>query len=146
MTVRVLYATIEGNTEAFIDKLTEVAQEAGDQLDAQLIGDETEYADETQPFVVVVPTYLSGGTGTGPEVHEIFTNALGEYVEYGHNRDLIRGVIGSGNRNFNVQYVLTAKRYAEKFAVPLIADFELRGNRFQVPKIYNRIKEQLGDN
>ncbi|WEV54729.1 class Ib ribonucleoside-diphosphate reductase assembly flavoprotein NrdI [Leuconostocaceae bacterium ESL0723] len=145
-TVRVLYATIEGNTQAFIDKLDAVARQAGDQLDAQLIGDETEYAQEERPFVVIVPTYLTGGTGDGPEVEEIMTNALGEYVEFGHNRQLIKGVIGAGNRNFNVQYVLTGKRYAEKFGVPLIADFELRGNKFEIPKIYAKIKAQLGEN
>ena len=37
------------------------------------------------------------------------------------------GVVGSGNRNFNNQYCLTAKQYSQRFGFPVLADFEMRG-------------------
>ncbi|CAH1856049.1 class Ib ribonucleoside-diphosphate reductase assembly flavoprotein NrdI [Convivina praedatoris] len=138
--INVLYASIEGNTESFINKLREVTEANGDILNSKLIGDETEFEQVTKPFVAIVPTYLTGGTGTGPEVTEIFTNALDDYIDFSDNRKFLVGIVGSGNRNFNVQYILTAKRYAQKYQVPLLADYELRGSRFDAQKIYQKIK------
>lgn len=96
------------------------------------------------PFALV-PTYLTGGTGTGPEVTEIFTNALGEYIDFGNNARYLKGVVGSGNRNFNVQFNLTAIRYSEKYNVPMIAAYELRGSVFDAKIIYNKIKRNIGE-
>ena len=92
--INLLYASTEGNTKSFVEKLKKVAIEQGDTLNARLIGDETEYANETEPFFALVPTYLTGGTGTGPEVTEIFTNALGEYIDFGNNARYLKGVVG----------------------------------------------------
>ncbi|MDD9138944.1 class Ib ribonucleoside-diphosphate reductase assembly flavoprotein NrdI [Fructobacillus sp. CRL 2054] len=142
---RVLYTSIEGNTESFINKLKAEAEAAGDQLSVLEIGEENDFAHEKKPYVILVPTYLNGGTGTGPEVIEIFTNGLGDYVDYGNNARYLRGVIGSGNRNFNDQYILTAKRYAKKYNVPVIGDYELRGTQREAEKIFARIKETLGE-
>ncbi len=36
------------------------------------------------------------------------------------------GIVGSGNRNFNHQYCLTAKQYSERFGFPVLDTFELR--------------------
>lgn len=144
-TYRLLYASIEGNTQSFINKLQAVAEEKGDTIDAKVVGDETDYEEEHQPFVAIVPTYLTGGTGTGPAVVEIFTNALADYIDFADNATLIKGVVGSGNRNFNDQYILTAKRYAKKYQVPVIGDYELRGTPYDAEKIYQSIKETLGE-
>lgn len=37
------------------------------------------------------------------------TTALGEYIEDGNNARYCIGVVGSGNKNFNEQYCLTAE-------------------------------------
>ncbi|MBS9335332.1 class Ib ribonucleoside-diphosphate reductase assembly flavoprotein NrdI [Fructobacillus sp. M1-13] len=144
-TYRLLYTSIEGNTDSFVKKLAAVAAAEGDKLSVLSVGDEVDPVHEKVPYVVLVPTYLNGGTGTGPEVKEIFTNGLGEYIEYGNNQRYLRGVIGSGNRNFNDQYVLTAKRYAQKYHVPLLGDYELRGTQREAEKLFTRIKETLGE-
>lgn len=143
--INILYATTEGNTQSFVDKLKTIAETNGDQFEARVIGDETEYANETAPYIAIVPTYLTGGTGTGPDVVENFTNALGEYIEFGRNRDYLKGVIGSGNRNFNVQFNLTALRYADKFKVPMLFAYELRGSRFDAAKAYDIMKPLFGE-
>ncbi|MBS9338536.1 class Ib ribonucleoside-diphosphate reductase assembly flavoprotein NrdI [Fructobacillus sp. M2-14] len=145
-TFRVLYTTIEGNTESFVKKLQSIAMFSDDDIDFKEIGEETDYENEENPFVALVPTYLTGGTGTGPEVIEEFTTPLGEYIDYGNNARKLKGMIGSGNRNFNDQYILTAKRYAKKYNVPVIADYELRGTTREAEKIFQIIKETLGDN
>lgn len=143
--INILYASTEGNTVSFVSKLSEVAAAHGDTVVARCIGDETDYANETEPFVAIVPTYLTGGTGTGPEVTEIFTNALGDYIAFGRNQQYLKGVIGSGNRNFNVQFNLTAIRYVERFNVPMLYAYELRGSTFDADKAYHLIKPIFGE-
>lgn len=143
--INVLYTSTEGNTKSFIEKLKVIAEKEGDVFEARVIGDETDYANETEPYVAIVPTYLNGGTGTGPEVTEIFTNALGEYIEFGRNQHYLKGVIGSGNRNFNVQFNLTAIRYAKKFNVPMVFAYELRGSKFDAEKAYALIRPLFGE-
>lgn len=143
--INILYASTEGNTTSFVTKLTDIAAENGDIVVARCIGEETDYANETAPFVAIVPTYLTGGTGTGPEVTEIFTNALGDYIAFGRNRQYLKGVIGSGNRNFNVQFNLTATRYAQRFNVPMLFAYELRGSKFDAEKAYHIIKPLFGE-
>ena len=45
------------------------------------------------------------------------------------------GIIGSGNKNFNNQYCLTAKQYAERFGFPMLGDFELRGTNDDIERL-----------
>ncbi len=61
-----------------------------------------------------MPTYLDGGNGLDNGDTEILTETLREYLEYEENHILCLGVVGSGNKNFNNQYCLTAKQYAEE--------------------------------
>ena len=69
-------------------------------------------------------------------VKELMTNALGEYIAENDNAKKCLGVVGSGNRNFNEQYCLTARKYAYEFKVPFLADYELRGTSQDVEQIY----------
>ena len=58
---------------------------------------------------------------------EILTTPVGDFIAYGDNASKCFGVVGSGNRNFNNQYCLTAKQYSQRFGFPVLADFEMRG-------------------
>ncbi len=93
-------------------------------------------------FFAFVPTYLDGGNGIDNGVKELMTNVLGEYIDYNNNARKCIGVIGSGNRNFNEQYCLTARRYAKKFHCDLVADFELRGTSRDVTRVYSALIEE----
>ena len=66
-------------------------------------------AHEEEPFFAFVPTYLDGGDGFTSGYTEMMTNPLGEYIAEGKNADNLIGVVGSGNKNFNEQYCLTAR-------------------------------------
>lgn len=71
------------------------------------------------------------------------TNTLGEYIDYGNNARHCLGIVGSGNKNFNEQYCLTARRYAKQFDVPFVADYELRGTDSDVVRIYETLKDNI---
>lgn len=138
----ILYISIAGNTRSFVNDLQVYAQQqhtlnpARPEIQLTEISEVTAPAAEITPFFAFVPTYLDGGNGIDNGVKELMTNSLGEYIDYGANAQLCLGIIGSGNRNFNEQYCLTAKRYAQQFAVPFLADYELRGNAKDVARIY----------
>lgn len=143
--LRILYISIEGNTRNFVENLTAYAakQHAADEtlptIESTEISEASDFVDESTPYFCFVPTYLNGGNGIDNGVKELMTNVLGEYIAYGNNAQHLIGVIGSGNRNFNEQYCLTARRYADKFNAPFVADYELRG----VPRDEKRIYDSL---
>jgi protein involved in ribonucleotide reduction len=146
MEIRLLYISQSGNTKAFVQRLTTFAAEQGQVTFTPVeISDATPDDFETTPYYAFVPTYLDGGNGIDNGVKETLTNALGEYLDYGNNGRHILGVIGSGNKNFNIQYTLTANRYADKYNVPMLADFELRGMPQDVTRIYDILLQHLTD-
>lgn len=144
MPLKLLYISISGNTRAFIDKLTTFADEQG-----QLSFDPIEVSDASpdiitnSPFFAFVPTYLDGGNGIGNGIIEIMTDALYEQLEIPENTKNLIGIIGSGNKNFNAQYILTARRYAVDFNAPLIANYELRGTQIDVERVYQAINQRF---
>lgn len=143
--LRILFISIEGNTRNFVEHLTAYAAKrhaenaAAPEIAATEISEASDFTAETTPYFCFVPTYLDGGNGIDSGVKELMTNVLGEYIDYGDNAQNLIGVVGSGNRNFNEQYCLTAKRYAEKFNAPFIANYELRG----VPRDEQRVYDAL---
>ncbi|RRG17368.1 class Ib ribonucleoside-diphosphate reductase assembly flavoprotein NrdI [Weissella viridescens] len=144
MATRLLYISQSGNTRAFIQKLIAYADtHPGPTFEAVEINDLTPDNHETSDYFAFVPTYLDGGNGIDNGVKEILTNALADYLAYGNNPRHLIGVVGSGNKNFNAQYVLTAKRYAQMFDAPLVGDFELRGTATDVVRIYDALSQTL---
>ena len=145
MTIDVRFISISGNTRAFIQKLVEFAkaQHGLDEnyplIQAKEVHLQTIPENETSDFFAFVPTYLEGGNGVDNGDVEILTEPFREYIRFGENAKKCLGVIGSGNRNFNHQYCLTAKQYAEEFKVPFIADFELRGTTQDFQNIYEKL-------
>lgn len=147
MSIRILFFSVSGNTRAFVKKLQahgasqHLLTPANPLIELKEINDQSHFEDEMSPFVAFVPTYLDGGNGVDNGTNEIMTNTLGEYIEYQDNRRKCIGVVGSGNKNFNWQYCLTAKQYAEKFDCPFLADYELRGTQADVETIYGILQD-----
>lgn len=141
--MRILYISISGNTRSFVKRLVAYSQEQNkisqENLlieEAKEISDNTPFESETTDFFAFVPTYLEGGNGVDNGDQEILTESLRDYLEYSDNYRYCLGVIGSGNKNFNYQYCLTAKQYSEAFNFPFLADFELRGTNEDLIRIY----------
>lgn len=140
--MNILYISISGNTRSFVTRMQDFAKQKHSEnpdfpiIHAKEIHDNSLEQAETEPFFAVVPTYLEGGNGIDSGDKEILTEALRDYIAFEDNATLCLGVIGGGNKNFNCQYCLTAKQYAEQFQVPFLADFELRGNSNEIETIY----------
>lgn len=146
MPIKLLYISISGNTRSFVKKLTTFAQEKEEiSFEPIEISDATPDVIMDSPFFVLVPTYLDGGNGIGNGIIEIMTDALREQLEIPENIQNLIGIIGSGNKNFNAQYILTARRYAVTFNAPLIANYELRGNKQDVARVYEQIKQRFNE-
>ncbi|WP_061841212.1 class Ib ribonucleoside-diphosphate reductase assembly flavoprotein NrdI [Tetragenococcus halophilus] len=143
--MNVVYISISGNTRSFVQRLQRFAEEKNVNeliIHAKEIDDNTPEEEETEPFFAFVPTYLEGGNGIDNGDQEILTESLRDYIEFKNNPNLCLGVIGSGNKNFNDQYCLTAKQYAEQFDILFLADFELRGTNDEIQNIYHLLCEK----
>ena len=142
-----LYISLSGNTLVFVKRLEAYAVEQH-QLDPKnpLISskDISEYSSfeiESAHFFTFVPTYFEGGNGVDSWDTQILTTVMRDYVEYEDNFKHCLGVVGSGNKNFNYQYCLTAKQYSEAFKFPFLADYELRGTAADCERVYHILKE-----
>ncbi|WP_048000335.1 class Ib ribonucleoside-diphosphate reductase assembly flavoprotein NrdI [Lactiplantibacillus herbarum] len=150
-TINIIYISIEGNTRSFVTGMQDYAktQNAADDSNPLItlkeITDQSDFAIEDTPYFAFVPTYLNGGNGIDSGVTELLTTTLGEYLNYDQNSRFCLGVVGSGNRNFNDQYCLTARRYAEQLDTDFIADYELRGTSVDTERVYNVMKDRLAD-
>lgn len=145
-TLEIRYISISGNTRSFVNRLVAYAEHQTPQklsLNPVEISDTTPDFIETEPFVIFLPTYLEGGNGIDNGDHEIMTVALREHLRDHQNFRYCRGVIGSGNRNFNAQYCLTARQYTQEFGFAFIGDYELRGTSADLTRIYQNLVSTL---
>lgn len=149
--MNIIYISLEGNTRSFLTRMQGYAKqqhsisEDRPLLELKKVSDQTLPADETEPFFAFVPTYLNGGNGIDSGFTEIMTNALGEYIAYNDNAKQCVGVVGSGNKNFNEQYCLTARKYARDFDAPFLADYELRGTSQDIERIYTILAKRWSE-
>lgn len=128
MTKLIYFSSVSGNTARFVEKLG---------CDARRIplhtSDDTILADE--PFVLVVPTY-GGGTVRGAVPKQVI-----KFLNVPSNRELLRGVIVSGNTNFGTGYCLAGDIIARKCDVPVLYRFELFGTPQDVEKVNNGLDQ-----
>lgn len=141
MTITIIYISLSGNTESFVTRLSSYLK-TWHQIDTKLINikelDHTTFP-VTEPFVTMLPTYLEGGNGVDNGDVEILTTPLGDFIAAHDNYKYCYGIIGSGNRNFNHQFCLTAKQYAKRFGFPVLDEFELRGTSSDIERIAGKI-------
>lgn len=138
-----VYISLSGNTQNFVKRLSEyLAKNHGittRQINIKELNHETFPVSE--PFIALLPTYLEGGNGINHGNVEILTNPLGDFIAAHDNYKNCMGIIGSGNKNFNNQYILTAKQYSQRFKFPLLGDFELRGTIADIERLATVILE-----
>lgn len=145
--MHILYISISGNTRAFVKRLETYAKEQhqlnseNPLITSKEISENSPFDIEAAPFFTFVPTYLEGGNGVDSGDTEILTEVMREYLEYENNYLKCLGVVGSGNKNFNYQYCLTAKQYSEVFDFPFLADYELRGTAVDCERVYQILRK-----
>ena len=139
--IRFYYISLSGNTSSFVQRVSQYIETTHHrEVESLNIKDLKGKAITVDgPFVSFLPTYLEGGNGIDTGFQEILTGNLRKFLEYQGNFRYCLGIIGSGNRNFNKQFCLTAFQYAEQFGFPVIDVFELRGTDEDVERISKNI-------
>lgn len=138
-----VYISLTGNAHSFVTRISEYLKE--NDVDTTLINvkdlvkENVQFSHLNEQTVVFLPTYLEGGNGIDSDYTEILTTPLREYLSLHDNYKKCLGIVGSGNRNFNNQFCLSARQYSEAFGFPVIDEFELRGTQKDIERIGNKI-------
>jgi protein involved in ribonucleotide reduction len=119
----IYFSSVSENTRRFVERVGIPA----DRIPLRSCRDGALTASE--PFVLVVPTY--GGGTSGSSVPKQVVGFLNDE----NNRRLLRGVIASGNTNFGEAYCLAGRVIASRCRVPLLYRFELLGTSRDVQAV-----------
>jgi protein involved in ribonucleotide reduction len=111
----IIYDSLTGNVQRFINKLDMRSTKITTELSIN------------EPFVLI--TY-SIGYGEVPKSIEKFLES---------NHQYLKGIIGSGNRNWGKFYCGAAEIISKRYDVPLLHKFELSGNAYDVEKIKQEV-------
>lgn len=120
--MKIIFFSVTGQTRRFIKKL-------GTNVDAIEIDPVDPFFEANEPFVLIVPTY-----------EDEITYPVTEFLEYGNNAAQLKGIVGTGNRNFAELFIFTAKSLSQKFNVPIIYAFEFNGTPKDVEKFKEAVK------
>lgn len=148
--IDLIYISLSGNTDSFVKRLrgclllNTKLKEVNLLNVKELVKNNIPFNEVSNDFVAFLPTYLEGGNGIDNGDKEILTTPLREYIRYKENYKKCLGIVGSGNKNFNNQYCLTAKQYSQEFGFPVLYNFELRGLDVDIQKV-SSIIEALTD-
>jgi protein involved in ribonucleotide reduction len=88
-----------------------------------------------RPYILIVPTY--GGNKEEKQIPE----QVVDFLNLKANRDLLRGVIGTGNTNFGETYCRAAELISAKVGVPLLYRVELLGTPHDVEQVTERLEK-----
>ena len=119
--VKVVYLSLTGKTRQFVNKLGWESIE---------ISKKNPILEMKEPYIVITPTY-------GEQVANFFY----EFIDFGENRALLKGVAGSGNRNFNTSFCSNARALAAKYQIPLLHCFENQGTDKDVQILIEKVRE-----
>ena len=124
----VYFSSISLNTLRFVRKL-------GIRAERIPVSPKDEMAPITEPYVLISPTYADddGSKAVPKQVIRFLNNS--------ENRELMIGVIGSGNRNFGELFAHAAHVIAKKCNVPLLYKFELAGTPTDVKNVQKGIEK-----
>jgi protein involved in ribonucleotide reduction len=115
--VLIVYASSTGNVKRFVEK-----------LDIRAVSiDDIDKIDE--PYVLVTYT-----TGFGQVPNKVLN-----FLE--KNNKYLIGVSASGNRNWGNSFALSADKISKMYNVPIVHKFELSGEKGDVIKFKERVRE-----
>lgn len=145
--ITLLYISLSGNTLSFVNRLSDYLLTTYDTKTRLINIKDLDHQTFplTEHYITIVPTYLEGGNGVDNGDKEILTTPLREFIKKYGNYNYCLGVIGSGNKNFNNQYCLTAKQYSQQFNIPVIDDFEMRGTNEDIQRIGDKIEQIINN-
>ena len=127
----IYFSSASENTKRFVEKLSSEL----DLIRIPLRWDADAPLLTEKEFILVLPTYGGG------EYEKAVPRQVVKFLNLKQNRDLIRGVIGTGNTNFGEHYCLAADVVAAKTGVPLLQRVEILGTPDDVEKVNERLKQ-----
>ena len=128
----VYFSNVSENTKRFVEKVTN----HGVRIPVRS-SDARDFSVDFE-YVLVVPTYGGGAEGPAiPKPVRVFLNNPA-------NRDLLRGVIGTGNTNFGKHYCKAADMVSAKTGVPIIARVEIMGTPSDIELVKQRLEILYG--
>jgi protein involved in ribonucleotide reduction len=116
--MKIYYASVTNQVARFVKKLGDVEAELLDGSNA----------DADQDFVLITPTYEPELL---PDVFDFMADNHAHCV----------GIIGSGNRNFGVDYIYTAKDLSRQYDIPVRYDFEFNGTPEDIAHVKDILNE-----
>lgn len=116
----VTYESLTGNVQRFVNKITN-----NKYLNVKKITEDTMI---TEPFIHITYTI---GFGEVPKLTQVFIH---------NNRELLRGICSSGNKNWGNSFGLAADKIANQYNVPILLKFELAGTDSDVAKLLQEVK------
>lgn len=128
----VFFSNYSGNTQRFIEKL------GGAAVRIPIDWDRDNPITISHEYVLVVPTY-----GGGSEKSAI-PRQVKQFLNIEQNRNLLRGVIGTGNTNFGDNYCKAAELISNKTGVPIVARVEIFGTEHDVQTVKERLEILYG--
>lgn len=124
----VFFSGFSGFTKRFIDKLDMPAYRIPlNSLEASNMILEEKY-------ILITPTYGAGSKGFVPK-------QVIKFLNNSQNRDLLQGVVGTGNMNFGSDYCKAGEIIAQKCNVPFWYKLELSGTDEDIYNIRKGILE-----
>lgn len=117
--MKIYYYSTTGNCKAFMRRTGQKNYESIENVTQKV----------NEPYIIVTGTIRFG---EAPE-------QVLEFID--NNREYLQGVAASGNRNWGPNFAKAADVIAEKYNVPIISKFELRGQDKEVKQFNERIDE-----
>ncbi|WP_333981473.1 class Ib ribonucleoside-diphosphate reductase assembly flavoprotein NrdI [Bacillus pumilus] len=116
----ITYDTLTGNVQRFADKITNNKYYNVKKITEDML--------ITAPFIHITYTI---GFGEVPKLTQIFIH---------NNKDMLRGICSSGNKNWGNNFGLAADKIANQYSVPILLKFELAGTDSDVAKFLQEVK------
>jgi len=116
----ITYDSLTGNVQRFVDKITNNMH-----LKVEKITEDTMI---TEPFIHITYTI---GFGEVPKLTQVFIH---------NNKEMLRGISSSGNKNWGNNFGLAANKIASQYSVPILLKFELAGTDSDVAKFLQEVK------
>lgn len=124
----VYFSSSSNNTARFVEKLKFHCHRIPYELNKTII--------INTDYVLFCPTYSGGGEDTKNAIPK----QVIKFLNNPQNRSFCRGVISSGNTNFGNTFAIAGPILSKKLNVPLLYQFELIGNIYDVEKVIKILK------
>ena len=134
----VFFSSASGNTLRFVTRLEQASAGRFDKAIRIPISPQDPMPDPGGDYVLICPTFADGeGRGAVPKQVIRFLNDP-------DRRALLRGVIGTGNRNFGATFALSGKVISDKCNVPVLYRFELSGTDLDIARVQAGLEKFWG--